>query len=139
MVLRNLFLTGLAASAMLVEPGAMAATPPVDDPDCGGNTMQMAQCANRIFEREDRELNQLWKEMTAALEREDRKAEDHREPRLDIARKAQRAWVAYRDAQCAADADAEARGGTIYPLVYIGCRTEMTRARIQQLRPTVGN
>ncbi|MDO9369893.1 MAG: lysozyme inhibitor LprI family protein [Sphingopyxis sp.] len=109
----------------------------VEDPDCGGNTVQMVQCANRVFDRADRELNLVWKETVAALEREDRVRDDHREPPVDIARKAQKTWLAFRDAQCAAEADGEARGGTLYPLIYIGCRTDMTRVRTQQLRPMV--
>ncbi|WP_428628972.1 lysozyme inhibitor LprI family protein [Sphingopyxis sp.] len=108
------------------------------DPDCGGNTVEMVQCANRSFDRADRELNSLWRDIADDLGRQDRQFDDHLEPRLDIAQKAQNAWLAFRDAQCAAYADLEGRGGTIYPLIYIGCRTDMTRERIEHLRPLVG-
>lgn len=108
------------------------------DADCGGNTLQMVQCANRSFDRADRELKLVWEEIAQALSDQDRRLNDHREPRLEIARTAHEAWLAFRDAQCAVEADSEARGGTMYPLIYIGCRTEMTRARVQQLRPTLG-
>lgn len=108
-----------------------------DDPDCGGNTAEMVRCANRIFDRADGELNGVWKKTLAALEREDRAFDDHLEPRAGIAQRAQTAWLAFRDAQCAAEADQEGRGGTVYPLVYIGCRTDKTRERILQLQPMV--
>jgi uncharacterized protein YecT (DUF1311 family) len=111
---------------------------PAEDPDCSGNTLQMVQCANRVFDRADRELNGVWQDNISALEREDRTLDDHREPRADIARTAQKAWLAFRDAQCAVEADDEARGGSMYPLIYIACRTDMTRARIQQLQPDLG-
>lgn len=135
-ILLPIFVSIAAPAGALVQPELPDAHA-IEDPDCGGNTAQMVECANRIFDRADRELNVAWKESIAALEREDRTLDDHREPRADIARTAQRAWLAFRDAQCAADADSEARGGTLYPLVYIGCRTDMTRARTQQLRPMV--
>jgi uncharacterized protein YecT (DUF1311 family) len=108
-----------------------------EDADCSGNTLQMVRCGNRIFDRADRELNLIWDEKIAVLEREDRTLDDQREPRADIARRAQKAWAAFRDAECAAQADEEARGGSMYPLIYIGCRTEMTREHILQLRPMV--
>lgn len=139
-------LTALAALSALpacgvlaggTEPNGLPAAP-VEDPDCGGNTLQMVQCANRVFERADRELNLVWQENISALEREDRTLDDHREPRADIARTGQKAWQAFRDAQCAVEADDEARGGSMYPLIYIACRTDMTRVRIQQLQPDLG-
>lgn len=124
------------AAARAAEP-ARADAPAAEDTDCGGNTAQMVRCVNRTFDHADREMNLIWNEHIAALDREDRTIDDHRERRVNIAQAAQKAWLAYRDAQCAADADGEARGGTMYPLVYIGCRTDMTRERILQLRPMV--
>lgn len=126
----------MIALYVLILAGQAADAP--GDPDCAGNTAQMVQCANRIFDRADHDMNVVWRDITAALQREDRQWNDHREPRLEIARTAQRTWLAFRDAQCAAEADEEARGGTLYPLIYIGCRTQMTRQRIAQLRSLSG-
>ena len=132
-ILALLALPSFAASN--ASAAEQADAPAVEDSDCSGSTLQMAQCANRNFERADRELDRLWKEIAADLERQDREFNDHREPRLAIAQRAQAAWRAYRDAQCAEEADAEARDGSMYPLVYIGCRTDMARERILKFRP----
>jgi uncharacterized protein YecT (DUF1311 family) len=44
---------------------------------------------------------------------------------------AERAWVAFRDAECEFDA-ADSIGGTIYPMIYSGCLERLTKARIEQ-------
>jgi uncharacterized protein YecT (DUF1311 family) len=47
---------------------------------------------------------------------------------------AQRAWIAFRDAQADLDADLEARGGSAAPMIYSGSRTEITKTRTKELR-----
>ena len=47
---------------------------------------------------------------------------------------AQRAWVTFRDAQAELEADLAARGGDMVPMVYNGRRTEITKARTQELQ-----
>jgi uncharacterized protein YecT (DUF1311 family) len=46
--------------------------------------------------------------------------------------KAQRAWIVYRDAECAFATSAVA-DGSAYPLVANGCLTDLTEARTQDL------
>ena len=48
-------------------------------------------------------------------------------------REAERAWVAFRDADCRLESF-EARGGTMQPMLYDGCRANRTRARTAELR-----
>lgn len=106
-----------------------------EDPDCSGTTLQMARCANRTFEGAASEMGQVWSGIVRALGEEDRRFADQLSPtRVEAAQAAQDAWLRYRDAQCTAEADNEARGGSVYPLHYISCRTRMTRERMQQLR-----
>ena len=47
--------------------------------------------------------------------------------------KAQRAWLAYRDAEADFEAD-EVRGGTAYSMEYNGARTNLTNERVKALR-----
>lgn len=46
---------------------------------------------------------------------------------------AQRAWLAYRDAHCSAEA-ALFEGGSMQPMIYSFCLAELTRARTETLR-----
>jgi uncharacterized protein YecT (DUF1311 family) len=46
---------------------------------------------------------------------------------------AQRAWLAYRDAQCTAEA-AMFQGGSMQPMVFHLCLTNLTRARTETIR-----
>jgi uncharacterized protein YecT (DUF1311 family) len=45
--------------------------------------------------------------------------------------------VAFRDAQADFEADLEARGGSIAPMIYDGSRTELTKERTKELQDLV--
>jgi uncharacterized protein YecT (DUF1311 family) len=53
-------------------------------------------------------------------------------------RKAQRLWIPYRDAACEAAA-APYQGGTIQPLIRLGCLTDLTETRTKELRSMIFN
>jgi hypothetical protein len=59
------------------------------------------------------------------------KLDDEGKEKLKLA---QRAWVQFRDAQADFDADKEARGGSMPPLIYNGTRKTLTDARIKELQ-----
>jgi uncharacterized protein YecT (DUF1311 family) len=80
--------------------------------------------ARAAFEKADAELNKVYKNVIATL---DEKAQ----AKLKVA---QRAWVALRDAEAGFQADQEARGGSMEPMIYSGVAAELTRARIKELR-----
>lgn len=46
---------------------------------------------------------------------------------------AQRAWIAYRDLACAAEAD-QRQGGSIAPMIRAACLERLTRARAADLK-----
>jgi uncharacterized protein YecT (DUF1311 family) len=46
---------------------------------------------------------------------------------------AQRAWIAYRDAECEARGF-QARGGTMEPMLVAGCIADVTDARTKELK-----
>ena len=125
----------LLASALASQPAAAS-----DDPDCGGNTSQMVACSNRIFAQAEQELDAAWRDAERRYGEQDRENNDQLSPTmLEAARAAQAAWTQYRDARCTLLANESARGGTAYPLEYIGCRTTMTRARAVELRGQPGD
>jgi uncharacterized protein YecT (DUF1311 family) len=99
--------------------------------------MDMNFCAEIDFERADAELNAAWREAIAAARAGDREIDrrsDQRPTEEAKMREAQRAWLIFRDAQCTVEGY-EARGGTMEPMVYGGCRARLTRERTAQLRP----
>ena len=51
----------------------------------------------------------------------------------DALRQAQRAWITFRDNACLAESDI-AFGGSLQPLLYSGCFTDLTVQRTHQLR-----
>ena len=55
-------------------------------------------------------------------------------PQLLRRNAAQRAWVAFRDAQCAYESNAEARGGSMAPMVYSELR-RLARHYMARERP----
>lgn len=120
---------------------ALAAVQPyVDRPiDCDDPQSQreMNACAARDFERADAELNRVWREAIEQSRRADADLDreyDRRPTSEAKLREAQRAWLAFRDAHCTVVAYEEARGGSMEPMSYEGCRTTVTRQRTAQLQ-----
>lgn len=105
--------------------------------DCAEPMSQSAmnRCAAIDFQEADAELNRVWPEVLAEMRRRDRYIPDgdERPSSVQSLREAQRAWIVLRDAHCAVQGY-EARGGTMEPLLYNGCRAATTRARTEQLR-----
>ena len=80
--------------------------------------------ALRDFEVADAKLNKAYRELVAAgLEDEDK----------EELKAAQRLWVQFRDTEAKFEANLEARGGTMQPLLYHSKRTELTEARTAEL------
>ena len=84
---------------------------------------EMTQSAAKDFEKADAELNKVYKMVMADLDEEGK-------AKLV---KAQRAWVAYRDAESEFAADEE-RGGSMAPMIHYGAQAKLTRARVAALR-----
>jgi len=94
--------------------------------DCDGQTSQagMSECASRAYKKSDAELNKAYKTILGRL-----KDDKELTQRLVAA---QRAWVAYRDAECAFSSSM-AEGGSAYPMVQAMCLDQQTRARTEAL------
>jgi uncharacterized protein YecT (DUF1311 family) len=115
-----------------------------DEPNCRDpqTQLEMNLCAGIEFERADAELNRVYRESIAGERQADRELDrsyDQRPSNETILREAQRAWVAFRDEQCTYEANGEARGGSMEPMVHGQCLARMTRERTAQLRGTPEN
>ncbi|HMG48007.1 MAG TPA: lysozyme inhibitor LprI family protein [Allosphingosinicella sp.] len=123
-----------AALALLAAPLSPSEEWHCDNPQA---QMEMNACAAIDFERADAQLNAEYRRAIASARDADREfdgAGDRRPGDEATLREAQRAWVAFRDAQCRLEGY-EARGGSMEPMLYEGCRARLTRERIRQLNP----
>lgn len=83
----------------------------------------MNACSMQQYQAADGALNAAWADARAVAKQRDT---------FDSLLAAQRAWIAFRDAQCKAVA-APYAGGSILPLIHNRCMTELTETRTAQL------
>lgn len=82
------------------------------------------QCAADEYAAADQALNATYKQIAKRL------SDD--QPTLKLLKKAQRAWITFRDEECAFSSSA-ARGGSIESMVIANCKTLRTNERNKQL------
>lgn len=106
---------------------ATLAASTVQAADCAHPTTQtdINMCANTSFKAADAKLNAIYKQIT------DRLKDRHRVRQSLVT--AQRAWLDYRDAECAFAASA-ADGGTIHAMLISNCLKSLTLARTKTLQ-----
>lgn len=94
--------------------------------DCADAATQsdMTACYGDAFKAADKALNATYARIGQRLR------DDPDTKKLLVT--AERAWVAFRDAECAFSASG-AEGGTIFPMTVSICMTELTKARTAQL------
>lgn len=84
------------------------------------------QCEAENLKEQDDRLNDLYKKL---MQKEDKVGQAK-------LKKAQRAWIAYRDAECEYSAD-EMRGGTYEKVIMMGCLVSETTKRADELKDYV--
>jgi len=94
------------------------------DCDKADDQVTMNQCASDELVKIDKLLNGTYKKI------EQRLADDPDTKKLLIS--SQRAWIKFRDAECDFAASGTA-GGSIYPMMVVMCRTQLTSERNNQL------
>ena len=108
--------------------------------DCLSEALTQAElnaCASDTYDAADAELNEAYRlAITAAKAADQRRAVEGRA--LDVTqegllREAQRAWITFRDAACAAEA-MDMAGGTAQPMVGTLCLARVTLSRTEDLR-----
>jgi uncharacterized protein YecT (DUF1311 family) len=110
----------LAAAALTMSSSVRA-----EDCQNAASQRELNNCANAAYEKSDAELNALYKQVTARLK------DDAKQTKLLVA--AQRAWIAFRDAECAFVGEPTA-DGSVNPLVRANCLDRITSARVNDLK-----
>ena len=98
----------------------------------------MNYCASVDYQRADHELNDVWSEAIAMAKESDLLdlPDDGRPGFEETLRKAQRAWIPFRDASCEYEGFA-ARGGSMEPMLVSLCLARMTSTRSSELRQLI--
>ncbi|MCP1417927.1 uncharacterized protein YecT (DUF1311 family) [Pseudomonas laurylsulfativorans] len=110
----------LVLTPLLFSPLAFAV-----DCDNASDQATMNQCAAQQNAAADKELNALYQQITTRLKGNP----DSKKLLLG----AQRAWIAFRDGECKFSASG-VEGGSVYPLIYSNCVTELTKARVETFK-----
>ncbi len=94
--------------------------------DCNNatTTLAMQRCAAHEYQAADAELNWQYQQHKKILDK----------PAQQLLRDTQRAWITYRDQECQRQADS-VRGGSMAPLLELGCKTQLTQQRTLELVP----
>jgi uncharacterized protein YecT (DUF1311 family) len=117
MIMRRVFL-----SACLVVLAATSAAW-ADDCDRNDDSQQMMNiCAAADHDAADATLNKAYQDVVAGYDDKTRK----------LLQATQRAWIAFRDAECDYST-ADSEGGSIHPMEVSECLTRLTNDRIKQL------
>jgi uncharacterized protein YecT (DUF1311 family) len=87
---------------------------------------QMNATANASYKKADAQLNKVYKQLMAVL--------DKNEKPLLI--QAEKDWVKFRDSHCRFEAS-QYEGGSIQPLIYSTCLEELTKKRIVEIKASI--
>lgn len=88
----------------------------------GQTQAEMYQTAIASYTKVDAELNTTYNKLLKTLSPKERK----------LLITAQKNWIAFRDAHCAFEVE-EFDGGSMQPLLFVSCKEECTRNRIEEL------
>jgi uncharacterized protein YecT (DUF1311 family) len=118
------------ASWCLLSSGAAA-----QDVRCNpqGSTMELAACASNDYQRADRAMNAVYGKLVSRAQEMDRTlAPGDTDKAVDRLRKAQRAWVAWRSAECPLRS-IQNKGGSIERIEWPACAARLTEDRVKVL------
>lgn len=131
---KSLLLAGFAA---LTLSGAASPAFADDEMKCNpeGTQAEMNICAWDDFQKADSELNAIYKKAVAYSKQLDDSYADQPNLKGAVAalKKAQRAWIDYRDGHCEG-IGFSARGGSMEPMMVAGCQEDLTKKRIAELK-----
>ena len=116
----------LLVALSLIAGAIASSTQAAEDCDAPGlSQAELNDCFGNVFKKADAELNVLYRQITARLK------DDKATTKLLVA--AQRAWVAFRDAECDFSASGVSGGGALGMILAI-CLDRLTSKRIDDFK-----
>lgn len=88
-----------------------------------GTQAEMNTCADQDYKTADAELNQAYQSIRSQQSKSGKQALEG----------AEAAWISFRDLDCAF-AGSQFEGGSVEPMIYSGCLSERTKARLKELQ-----
>ena len=126
----NLVMTALICITAGISMPVAAQEPNCKEPQTQAD---MTICAGKDYEKADKQLNVDYQKLRKLLVERDKAADADGKGAADALVTAQRAWVAFRDANCALSGF-QARGGSMEPMLISSCLAEMSTKRADDLR-----
>lgn len=113
------------ALCLLVFPAAVFAQE-AEDIVChyDGTQAELNVCAHQDHLHEDKILNTLYRRLMSSLP----------DAKKRILRLEQRRWVKHKEQHCTEQANEVAEGGTMWPMIYDSCLTDITKRRTGELQ-----
>jgi uncharacterized protein YecT (DUF1311 family) len=110
--------------ALFVTLVSWAASAEANDCANAQTQTQMNVCASESAKKADAALNAAYAQIKTRLKDDTSK--------IELITKAQRAWIAFRDAECGF-AGSAVEGGSMQPMIVAACREEVTAKRTSEL------
>lgn len=110
----------LSACLVLLAGASVARAQECDRSD--DSQQMMTICAGEDYQAADARLNKAYQDLISSDDADD----------LKLLQAAQRAWISFRDAECA-HSTAASNGGSIHAMAVSQCLTRLTNDRIKQL------
>jgi uncharacterized protein YecT (DUF1311 family) len=101
--------------------------------DKAKTTVDMISCADRELRKHDTEMARTYRMLTERAKTMNAPEPGYGPPPLDALQQSQRAWLAFRDADCHWKSTSF-YGGTGQAVIAANCRAVMTRDRAAELR-----
>ncbi len=113
----------------------MAGAASAQDVDCAQAQAQveLTFCAEQDWMAADDLLNAAYRKARSVMQNIDADLPEDEQGAEANLQTAQRAWITFRDAACAAEGY-QMHGGSAEPMVIYGCRARLTTARAEDLR-----
>lgn len=120
----------------------LAVAPSVDaeEVDCvnASSTAEMNFCSEKDFQSADKELNRTYEVVVRSVKSRGLDKPYDAQSFEEALRVSQRAWVAFRDADCKGLTAQEWSGGSGTSSAVLGCMTEKTLQRTKELKERFG-
>lgn len=131
---KNLLCGGIIVLTATLLTGAQDARAQ-EEPNCAEPVTQrdMNACADIEYDKADKDLNAAYRQLRTKVSDWDKSADEASKGAVDALVAAQRAWVAFRDANCEV-AGFQARGGTMESMLVSSCLADMSTKRAAELR-----
>lgn len=113
--------------------GAISQTRPASPCSTETSTYAQSECLDKALKAADGELNSTYRKAQTVIDKSDLMNADQRRNWKQALQKAQRAWVAFRDADCGEPVGYEWFQGTGMGPATLACNLEKTKIRTQEL------